>query len=197
MQFENFDLENLVTPVDAEVLEDLLTKTHDNKDKTAFLVNAFKNFFLLGYNGPDIIQQTSANLPLEINSELELWNKVMKEVKLKCFPGPFKEIPFENYIQSPIGLVPKDGGMKTRLIFHLSHPRIGKGFSVKGNTPRNLCKVHYSDFDMAIARCLEEGKSCRFGKSDIQSAFRNLGMAKIFSPKSKRPRNRRNILFHR
>ena len=33
----------------------------------------------------------------------------MKEVKAKRFAGPFKNIPFENYIQSPIGLVPKSG----------------------------------------------------------------------------------------
>ena len=55
-------------------------------------------------------------------TEIILWNKVMKEVKEKRFAGPFKEIPFEHFIQSPIGLVPKDGGKYYRLIFHLSYP---------------------------------------------------------------------------
>ena len=34
----------------------------------------------------------------------------MKEVEAKHYAGPFKTIPFENFIQSPIGLVPKDNG---------------------------------------------------------------------------------------
>ena len=45
----------------------------------------------------------------------------MKEVRLKRVAGPFKEIPFESFIQSAIGLVPKAGSDKTRLIFHLSY----------------------------------------------------------------------------
>ena len=44
----------------------------------------------------------------------------MKEVKAERVAGPFESIPYENYIQSPIGLVPKSGN-KTRMIFHLSY----------------------------------------------------------------------------
>ena len=47
----------------------------------------------------------------------------MKEVRLKHFVGPFEEVPYDNFIQSPIGLVPKSEPGETRLIFHLSHPR--------------------------------------------------------------------------
>ena len=47
----------------------------------------------------------------------------MKEVKLKWYARPFKQIPYKFYIQSPIGLVPKDNGRDMRLIFHFSHPR--------------------------------------------------------------------------
>ena len=118
-------------------------------------------------------------MTLHVGSEVELWNKIMKEVKLKRFVGPFNNIPYDSYIQSPVGLVPKDSGAKTRLIFHLSYPHRGKhSSSVNANTPRELCRVKYSDFDMAISRCLHEGKSCKVGKSDIQSAFRNLGILK-------------------
>ena len=45
--------------------------------------------------------------------------QIDEEVKVGRVAGPFAEIPFENYIQSPIGLVPKSGGDQTRLIFHL------------------------------------------------------------------------------
>ena len=120
---------------------------------------------------------TSQNLKLNgIGDEVDLWNKVMKEVKLKRYAGPFEKIPFEeHYIQSPIGLVPKDGGADTRLIFHLSHPR-RLGTSVNANTPEELCKVTYPMFDEAVRLCIEERKSCLIGRSDTKAAFRNLGI---------------------
>ena len=57
---------------------------------------------------------------------------MLKEVKLNHFAGPFSEIPYENYIQSPVGLVPKSDN-DTRLVFHLSAPR---NDSVNSNTPK-------------------------------------------------------------
>ena len=95
----------------------------------------------------------------------------MKEVEAKCYAGPFKEIPFKNFIQSPIGLVPKDNGKNVRLIFHLSHPR-GTNKSVNANTP----KEKYPDFNRAIQLCMRAGKGCKLSKSDMKSAFRNLGL---------------------
>ena len=41
----------------------------------------------------------------------------MKEVKKHRFAGPFEVPPTKYYVQSPLGLVPKSGGQKTRLIF--------------------------------------------------------------------------------
>ena len=106
----------------------------------------------------------------------------MKEVKVKRFAGPFKEVPYEFYIQSPIGLVPKEGGDGTRLIFHLSYPK--KGTSVNSSTPHEMCTVLYPSFDKAIQICLNELKDSSdsenspifIGKSDMRSAFRNLGL---------------------
>ena len=175
MQFEIFDLENVVTPVNAEKLSELLHQSGYDKMKTLFLVDGFKNGFDIGYEGPKQIRMESPNLPLRVGSPTELWNKVMKEVKLKRYAGPFKQLPFNYYIQSPIGLVPKDGGKVTRLIFHLSHPRNGRKESVNANTPYKKCKVKYCDFDVAVRRCLEEGRFCFVSKSDMESAFRNLG----------------------
>ena len=74
----------------------------------------------------------------------------MKEVHLKRVAGPFKEIPFTNFIQSPIGLVPKAGSDQTRLIFHLSYEFKLDGEaskSVNACTPRELCSVTYKDID--------------------------------------------------
>ena len=56
-----------------------------------------------------------------MGNRVDMWNKLMKEVKLKRVAGPVDTVPFDNYIQSPIGLVPKAGSDQTRLIFHLSY----------------------------------------------------------------------------
>ena len=105
LQYENLDLENIETPVNVPMLHKLLIETNYNNEETKFLVDGFTNGFDLGYRGPIQIKQQSKNLKFTIGDKIELWNKVMKEVKEKRYAGPFPEIPFENYIQSPIGLV--------------------------------------------------------------------------------------------
>ena len=82
----------------------------------------------------------------------------MKEVELGRFTSPFKEPPFEHFVQSPIGLVPKDKGKKTRLIFHLSYPRTSE--SVNSGIPKSSCTVKYSDFEKAVQLCIQEGVGC-------------------------------------
>ena len=117
------------------------------------------------YRGPTEQRLKSSNMPLRCGSKIELWNKMIKEVSLKKIPHPFKSIPFEYYIQSPAGLVPKaqdtttkqntDTGIitpQTRLVFNLSWP---KGQSINNFTPKELCSLKYKDLDSAVQLCLE------------------------------------------
>ena len=152
----------------------LVQSKYDNT-KTKFLVQGFREGFSLGYQGSDTVKLTAPNLKLTIGTEVDLWNKIMKEVGAGRYAGPFKEIPYQHYIQSPIGLVPKDNGTQTRLIFHLSYPR-GRNLSVNDNTPEHLCTVQYPDFSEAVQICLAEGKNCKIAKSDVKMAFRNVGL---------------------
>ena len=69
----------------------------------------FTEGFDIGYQGPQKRQSKSDSIPFTVGNRTELWNKLMKEVKLKRVAGPFKQIPFEDFMQSPIGLVPKAG----------------------------------------------------------------------------------------
>ena len=171
-------MESIKTPVDVTKLGQLLHDSDYDKTETEFLLDGFKNGFSIGYNGPQDVNITSPNLKFrEVGDHVTLWNKVMKEVKEKCYAGPFDKIPFEHYIQSPIGLVPKDGGKDTRLIFYLSYPR-GTSKSVNANTPEILCKVAYPDFNQTIQLCTKAGKGCHISKLDMKSAFRNLGIKK-------------------
>ena len=153
-------MENIITPVKVNMLVRLLREANYNEGKISFLQNGFSSGFDLRYQGSTARKCVSDNIPLKVGSKTELWNKLMKEVGLKRVARPFEKIPFENYIQSPIGLVPKAGGDGTRLIFHLSFDfkddkdqKIPN--SVNACTPRNLCSVKYRDLDFAVQTYLQ------------------------------------------
>ena len=85
----------------------------------------------------------------------------MKEVRLDRFAGPFAEIPYDYFLQSPIGLVNMQNG-DTRLVFHLSYPTNHETIkSVNACTPEEVCTVHYKDLDNAIKMCFDAGKHWR------------------------------------
>ena len=147
--YHSHDLTNVVTPVNPELLKKLLLESSYDNDKTQFLYQGFKEGFSIGYNGPVNVKLTSPNLRIRVGSPIILWNKIMKEVKLGHFAGPFEQVPFDNFIQLPVGLVPKDKGHDVRLIFHLSYPRVGKN-SINANTDSAACMVQYCDFNEAI-----------------------------------------------
>ena len=176
LNYENYNLKDIVTPVKVEVYEKLLKEAGYDRQKTQFLVNGFKRGFSLEYKGPTKIRRKAPNLKLRVGSQTEIWNKVMTEVKANRYAGPFKKVPFKNYIQSPIGLVPKDKGKKTRLIFHLSYPM--RGQSVNSCIPEELCSVEYPDFMEAVEICLQAGQNCFCAKSDMSMAFKNVPMDK-------------------
>ena len=157
LNYSNYDLDKVITPVDVDAYEQLLKASNYDQAKSEELIQGFRHGFEIGYAGPPDVKLNSPNLKLRVGDEVDLWNKVMKEVKLKRYAGPFEKLPFDSYIQSPIGLVQKDEGKDTRLIFHLSYPRNGKKQSVNANTPTDLCKVKCPDFNEAIASCLLEG----------------------------------------
>ena len=122
------------------------------------------------------VQQKAANLKLFVGSKVILWNKLMKEVLAKRVAGPFESVPFPNSIQSLIGLVAKgENKSDTRLIFHLSYPK--RGESVNSGIPKECCTVAYPDFMEVVKLCWKAGKNCKIGKSDMTSAFRQLGIA--------------------
>ena len=115
--FENLNLTDISTPIDADILEEMLVKSNYNRDKTRFLVRGFRRGFDIDYEGPRRRMDESNNIPLQVGSKDDIWSKIMKEVKTGRVAGPYKQVPFKYYVQSPIGLVPKAGSQKTRLIF--------------------------------------------------------------------------------
>ena len=161
------------------MLEQLLIESNYDRGKTNFIVQGFKEGFSLGYSGPHDRRDELNNIPLHIGTKSEVWAKLMKEVKLGRYAGPFDCPQFQNYIQSPIGLVPKDGGRQTRLIFDLSYDFGDQEYQKSFNhfTPDQLCTVKYNDLDHAIANSLKmvetrmAPKGIFYSKTDLKSAF--------------------------
>ena len=56
--YENFDLDNLVTPVNVEELEKLLQDSNYDQEKTKRLVEGFRFGFTLGYEGRQDVKIT-------------------------------------------------------------------------------------------------------------------------------------------
>ena len=205
---ENFDLTNIVTPIRIQRFTEMLKQAGYDQNKIDYLDNGFRQGFDIGYRGPTSRKSNSKNIPLKMGSQTELWNKIMKEVELKRVAGPYTSVPFDNYIQSPVGLVPKDGGKKTHLIFHLSFDfdkHDDQEFkSLNYFTPKELSSVRYNDLDCTVSnmlslaheseRIIQEmgntkdngmkgGNNCSTvpiysGKMDVQSAFRLVPLSK-------------------
>ena len=188
----------IVTPINVTRFQRYLMDSGFCRDRSEHLIQGFKEGFDIGYRGPLIRQDTSNNIPLNLGTPQDLWDKLMKEVSMHRYAGPYKKIPYVNYMQSPIGLVPKSGN-KTRLIFHLSYNfgREENKFSLNHFTPTDWCTVKYNDLDYAVRTCLNVGNQVRdlarhqdqelqqivgrevlssiyLSKSDVQSAFRIL-----------------------
>ena len=152
--YVNRNLKDIITPIKVNKLHELLIKSEFPEKDMNFLIQGFKTGFDIGYEGPQKRQDRSQNIPLRIGNRTILWNKVMKEVKLGSYARPFDVIPYQNYMQSLIGLVPKAGN-KTRLIFHLSYEfRSGLGL-LNVNTPKEKCSVKYRDLDYAVQCCIK------------------------------------------
>ena len=169
-------------PINVKRLKFLLHQSGYPKHKIGRIIKGFTIGFDIGYNGPMDRVHEAHNIPLRIGSQVEMWNKIMKEVMKSRYAGPFQkhELPFKSYIQSPIGLVPKSNN-RTRLIFHLyfDSGQEENQKSVNFHTPQHLCSVKYHDLDEAVCdglRLLAEydGTQLYYSKTDFSDAFRLL-----------------------
>ena len=171
-------------PIDLDRFTQLLTETNYDPEESAFLIDGFSSGFDIGYEGSQVRKFHSRNIPFTVGDKFELWSKIMKEVRAGRYTRPYEEIPYEYFIQSPVGLVPKVGN-KTRLIFHLSYEFPGQevSTSLNGCTPRDKCSVRYNDLDSAVKQCLcvsryveqmTGQKHIFLSKTDLSMVFRVL-----------------------
>ena len=115
----NYDLDNMHTIVRDDVFTRLLTEANYDPKEIEFISNGFSKGC---YRGPQQRQQRASNMPFRCGSKIQLWNKMIKEVNLKRFAGPFTSIPCDYFIQSAVSLVLKksdDPSSQTCLVFNL------------------------------------------------------------------------------
>ena len=74
LYYENFDLVNLITPINAEAFQQLLTESKYDEEKTKFVIDGFKNGFDLGYRAKynAKVKITSPNLKIRVGDEINL-----------------------------------------------------------------------------------------------------------------------------
>ena len=68
----NYGGTNIITPIRADVLEDLLREANYEEEQTRYVVNGFRFGFPIDYQGPTERQQTARNLPLRCGSSTVL-----------------------------------------------------------------------------------------------------------------------------
>ena len=94
----NYDLDNICTPVDVNQLRQLLIETDYCQSETQFIVQGFTQGFSLCYQGPVQRRDTAKNIPFMVGNKKEMWDKIIKEVRLGHYAGPFVEVPFQYFI---------------------------------------------------------------------------------------------------
>ena len=72
-----------------------------------FLTDGFRNKFEIGYRGDHHVKRSAPNLKLDKGTRSLLWQILMKEVKPKRYAGHLEKPPFNEYVQSPIGISAK------------------------------------------------------------------------------------------
>ena len=106
----------ITTPVNIPNLEVALSGY--DPQLTSYLIEGFTFGFKTGYIGSLCRTSVKNLVSATLNSHFTL-EKIKKEVESGRVAGPFKKVPFDPFVVSPIGLVPKSDG-NFRMIHHLS-----------------------------------------------------------------------------
>lgn len=101
---------------------------------------------------------------------------ISDEVEKGYLRGPFKELPFNNYRVSPIGLAVGKYSGKKRLIVDLSSPHDSSQSSINNLIDKESCSLTYVKVDDAIREIKRLGKGAILNKTDITDAFKQLSI---------------------
>ena len=156
------------TTVNPQTLKSELQNYDDQKK--SFLINGFQFGFKLGCEGEPShkIHQNHASI---FKNKTVVHEKLKKEQLLGRIAGPYKQIPCNDFVCSPLGLVPKKNPGEFRIIHDLSFP---KEQSVNSFIPQHNSTVQYESIDNVINLVRIFGSHCLMAKMDIEDGFRNI-----------------------
>lgn len=158
---------NLPTPIKVDVLSKYL-QVYPCSDKK-ILLDGFRNGFPLGSIG-SISVKIPPNHPSVANHTNFVSVKISSEISKNRIKGPYSYPPLDNFICSPLGVVPKRSPNSFRLIHDLSYPKFGT--SVNSCIPEEKSTVQLETFDHVASLVLQSGQHSLIAKADIEDAFR-------------------------
>ena len=91
LEFSEQNWRDIITPINVKEFGKLLHDSGYDQGKARYLICGFAEGFDIGYRGPKQRRDQSENIPIKlgVGSPLEMWNKVMKEVKAKALCRAF------------------------------------------------------------------------------------------------------------
>ena len=155
-----------VTPVKVDRLNSLLNGYCPSL--AHYLVTGFTFGFCTSFLGERCAAE-SPNFKSALQQPLIVQSKLQKECEAGRIVGLFLSPPFQNFVCSPLDIVPKKDPSEFRLIHHLSYP---DGSSVNNHIPHERSSVHYTTISDAILVIKQAGAGCFMAKTDVKSAFR-------------------------
>ena len=158
----------LPTPIAVQGLARLLAGYDDSRKR--ILIDGFSKGFVI----PSTIAANPAKFGYTnhktVTENIDLvQSKIDHELSLGRIAGPFDNPPCDNFIVSPLGLVPKKTQGEFRLIHDLSFP---KGDSVNSHIDPEFSSVQYEILDHCVEIIQSIGSNCLIAKADLQDAFR-------------------------
>ena len=137
-------------------------------DLKQFLLKGFQYGFSIGCDTTPSVP-LSKNHSSALNHSEVINSHIQKSLELNRIAGPFPHPPFDPFISSPLGVVPKSEPGQFRIIHDLSYP---KDNSVNFYIPKENSAVRYDSVDWIIHLVQQNGIHCLMAKTDIQDAFR-------------------------
>ena len=116
----------------------------------------------------------SKNWPSALEHRDKVSEIIRADLEAGKLLGPFSVPPFEKFVVSPLGAIPKRGGDKIRLIHDLSYPASD---SVNLAIDPEDYSLHYSSIDVAVAACAKFNDPI-LANIDIKDAYKAVGVAK-------------------
>jgi len=149
-----------------------LQRIHNDITSTNDLLNDITHGVRIGYTGTRSTL-ISTNHYSAFSNSAAIAHELEREINLNRKIGPFLQPPFENFVGSPMGAIPKKRSMpvKWRIINDLSWPA---GQSINNHIDKDSFSCSYDTMDAAITHLKILGKGALMSKLDLSDAFRHI-----------------------